>query len=99
MLCLALRLRMECGGLVAVDVAKFEEARCESGRELGTSVRDNVIRETVMFEYMLQVQAGGFFSVDLGCSGTKVRHLGQSVHTEQDCVATARSREFYDEVH
>ena len=73
--------------------------RGESGGELGPSVCDNVIWEAVVFEYVLQVQAGGFLGVDLDGRGAEVYHLSESVHTDKDRIVASRLREFYDEVH
>jgi len=44
---------MECGGLIAMDVAEFEEACGESGCKLSAPVRDDVVRKAVVFEYVL----------------------------------------------
>ena len=96
---LVIRLRVESGGFVTVDIAKFEEAHGESGRELGTSVHDNVIQKAVMLEYILQIQVGSLFGINLGHGGTEVRHLGESIHTNKDSIATSGPWELNDEVH
>jgi hypothetical protein len=79
---------MEGRGLVAVDVAQHKEAYGESGCELGSSVSDNVVRKSVVLEYMFQVQVGRFFCIGLGGCGTKVRHFGESVHADKDRITT-----------
>lgn len=46
---------MEGCRLVAVDVAEFEKASGESGRELSSAIGDDIIREAMVFENMLEV--------------------------------------------
>jgi len=99
MLHLAIGLRVESGGFVTVDIAKFEEAYSESECELGTSVHDNVIQKAVILEYMLQIQVGSLFGIDLSRGGTEVHHLGESIHTNKDGIATSGPQELNDEVH
>ena len=41
----------------------------------------------MVFEYMFQVKAGCLLRIDLGCGRAEVRHLGEPVHTDKDCIA------------
>ena len=99
MLRLAIGLRVESGGFVTVDIAKFKKIHGELGSELGISVHDNVIQKAVILEYMLQIQAGSLFGIDLSRGGTEVRYLGELIHTNKDGIAISRPQKLNDEVH
>jgi len=83
---LSVGLAMEGRGLIAVNVAKFKKARGKPGCELSPPVCDDVIRKAMMLEYVLQVQSGRLCRIDLGGGGTKMCHLGEAVHTNEDSV-------------
>ena len=82
-----------------MDIAKFKETHGELRRELGTPVRDNVIQKVMILEYILQIQAGSLFGIDLGRGGTEVRHLGESIHTNKNSIATSGPQKLNDEIH
>ena len=52
---LSIGLRVEGCGLVAVDVAEFKEAGGESRRELSSAIGNDIIREAMVLENMLEV--------------------------------------------
>ena len=73
---------MEGSGFVSLDIAEFEKSGGELGGELRASVGDDVIRQAVMFEDVVEKQVCRPFCCYVRCRWAEVGHFGESVYTD-----------------
>ena len=66
---------------------------------MSSMIRDDVIRQSMMFEYILKIELGSIFRSDFGDGRTEVSHLRESVDEDKDGIEAIREWEFNDVVH
>lgn len=89
---LAIALGVKGSGKSRRDAQVVAEDVPKTRSELWSTVRYDRLRESVMFEDMLQKDGGCVVGGNGAIAGNKVCHLGEAVDPYGDCVVTLRRR-------
>ncbi|KAG5349716.1 hypothetical protein C0989_002208 [Termitomyces sp. Mn162] len=69
------------------------------GRQIGVTVGDDVVWESILGEYMFKEQFGKLQSIVCGVAGDEECLFGESANDNKDCIKAFRVRELNNMVH
>ena len=98
-LCLPICLRMICRRGCHADPQEVIKFAHEVRHELWAAIRHHILRESVEFPDVVEIESCGPTGRDRGVGRYKVGSLSQGIHCDHNGVVTVRFGQFSNKVH